>query len=860
MIIPSSSPSHPFSMKPYWLSSVCVAVLTAGCGLSGRGNDSGSQDTAKPVDPGTSNAPAATVAVPSTNATSPKTTATVTAEVVAIPPRADIAPTTVVTSAVSVATATIATPQPVVRAPIPPPELPPVIQEVVRLAQTSVGDEVVVTYIETSPEIPRLNVDQIIHLRDLGISMPVIQALLKRDPSGNVAASSALAVIGTNAPQQTVIIQAGTQPPGGGAGLAPQESSSSAATVPGSGNVILTNYLAATAGGPPTGTPTVANAPVAPAAPIYGPGPTAVQAPQAVAAPVQAVAVPSTASFHESLSPYGTWVQVENYGWCWQPSVAVVNTSWRPYCDDGHWLWTDNGWYWNSNYSWGWAPFHYGRWHRNASFGWVWYPGTVWGPAWVTWRYSDTYCGWAPLPPEAVWDVRLGLCHGGSRVSINFGWGLGLDYFSCVPFDRFYRRDVWRYCAPRDRNVTIINNTTVVNNYIQNNNTVINGGLDKGLVERRSRSEVRKVAIQDAGQPSEASRLVQQGDRPVAVNAYRPKISGQSAVPPASILARQEAQKLAPVPAIASRSSAITGRPNVSSGIADNLPKRAEPSSRSSGARPAVQPTGDALRRELTGKPATGVGGDMRALGGTSPAVGSRSELSRPTPIRPGAQVPSISGPTYARPQYQSPQASPAIPPSRATPYSNPGVPRPQPDVSGGSPRISPRAEIPKIDASQSPRSSFAGGGARAESGASPLFRPGVAGPSGDMTAVRPMPAPVPAARTDVSRAPTRYESAPAPRVYSAPAPSASSAVAPRGNSEAPRPAPSYSAPPQQQQQRSSVPTPNYSPTPRGGPSYTPSAAPQSRSAPIPSYTPPARSESSGGGGNSRPGRSAREQ
>ena len=25
------------------------------------------------------------------------------------------------------------------------------------------------------------------------------------------------------------------------------------------------------------------------------------------------------------------------------------------------------GWYWHSTYSWGWAPFHYGRWHRSAS-------------------------------------------------------------------------------------------------------------------------------------------------------------------------------------------------------------------------------------------------------------------------------------------------------------------------------------------------------------------------------------------------------------------------------------------------------------------------------------------------------------
>ena len=33
------------------------------------------------------------------------------------------------------------------------------------------------------------------------------------------------------------------------------------------------------------------------------------------------------------------------------------------------------------------------------AYGWCWAPDTVWGPSWVTWRYSGDYCGWAPLPP-----------------------------------------------------------------------------------------------------------------------------------------------------------------------------------------------------------------------------------------------------------------------------------------------------------------------------------------------------------------------------------------------------------------------------------------------------------------------------
>src|SRR5437763_1893906 len=71
---------------------------------------------------------------------------------------------------------------------------------------------------------------------------------------------------------------------------------------------------------------------------------------------------PEVNYFYSDLAPYGSWLQVDGMGWCWQPRCVVVNRAWQPYCDYGHWAYTDCGWYWQSSYSWGWAPFHYGRW------------------------------------------------------------------------------------------------------------------------------------------------------------------------------------------------------------------------------------------------------------------------------------------------------------------------------------------------------------------------------------------------------------------------------------------------------------------------------------------------------------------
>ena len=35
--------------------------------------------------------------------------------------------------------------------------------------------------------------------------------------------------------------------------------------------------------------------------------------------------------FYDNLGDGGNWIEAGAYGYCWQPSVAVSNTNWRPY-------------------------------------------------------------------------------------------------------------------------------------------------------------------------------------------------------------------------------------------------------------------------------------------------------------------------------------------------------------------------------------------------------------------------------------------------------------------------------------------------------------------------------------------------
>ena len=69
--------------------------------------------------------------------------------------------------------------------------------------------------------------------------------------------------------------------------------------------------------------------------------------------------------FYDNLSPYGSWIDVAGYGYCFQPSVAVDNADWRPYADGIGPTQTSAGPGFPMK-TFGWATYHYGRWTRSC--------------------------------------------------------------------------------------------------------------------------------------------------------------------------------------------------------------------------------------------------------------------------------------------------------------------------------------------------------------------------------------------------------------------------------------------------------------------------------------------------------------
>jgi hypothetical protein len=194
--------------------------------------------------------------------------------------------------------------------------------------------------------------------------------------------------------------------------------------------------------------------------------------------------------FYTRLEPHGAWRQTSDYGYVWQPNVAERSRSWRPYTN-GRWVYTDAGWTWYSEEPFGWATYHYGRWMRLRNVGWVWVPGNEWAPAWVSWRKSDDYVGWAPLPPEARFDRRTGIRNWADNY-----YDIGPEQYCFVATNEFGDRRMERTVVPVERNVTIVDQTINVTNITYSNTIIVNQGPDYDDLRRRTRQPIQRLRLE----------------------------------------------------------------------------------------------------------------------------------------------------------------------------------------------------------------------------------------------------------------------------------------------------------------------------------------------------------------------------
>ncbi len=248
----------------------------------------------------------------------------------------------------------------------------------------------------------------------------------------------------------------------------------------------------------PAPDPSVSSTPPAPI-PMPSPAPMAEPPPTPLPPPANGSAAPSPNVnlnyFQNQLTPYGSWMNDPDYGTVWRPGAALVDPGWRPYCQGGHWVMTDAGWYWQADDPWGAVVFHYGRWFNHPGRGWLWVPGYNWAPSWVCWRHTSGYYGWAPLPPRAGFSAGLGLSFGGAAVGVNFDFGLGAGAFTFVGYDHIWAHDYGMVMLPQARLGAVFGASVILNSYRMDHGRFVVEGFGRQHLFSRSGQAVEVVSL-----------------------------------------------------------------------------------------------------------------------------------------------------------------------------------------------------------------------------------------------------------------------------------------------------------------------------------------------------------------------------
>lgn len=251
---------------------------------------------------------------------------------------------------------------------------------------------------------------------------------------------------------------------------------------------------------------------------------------------------------YEDLDSNGVWRSDHSYGDVWVPTS--VPKGWAPY-RYGHWEWISPwGWTWVDDSSWGFAPFHYGRWVSTQG-SWCWVPGPrtvepVYAPALVAFIGGPSF------------GVSIGM--GGGSVGGNVGWfplGPREVYVPAYNTSREYvNRINVSNTTVNTTTITNVYNNQVTNNVTNTNVTYVNRTVPGAVTAVpqnafRTAQPVAKAAVAVNPQQVAAAPVVARAavtPTPNSVLGKSASTANNVARPPAALVNRPVVAKTTPPP------------------------------------------------------------------------------------------------------------------------------------------------------------------------------------------------------------------------------------------------------------------------------------------------------------------------
>ncbi|MGA2374126.1 MAG: DUF6600 domain-containing protein [Candidatus Sulfotelmatobacter sp.] len=444
----------------------------------------------------------------------------------------------------------------------------------------------------------------------------------------------------------------------------------------------------------------------------------------------------------DDLDDYGDWRDDPSYGHVWFPSQVAVG--WAPY-HAGHWDWISPwGWTWVDDSSWGYAPFHYGRWVSvGGRWGWVAGPvavRAVYAPALVVFIGGGPggfggNVGWFPLGPREVYVPSYHVSQAYvTRVNI-----------SSTTVNVTQVTNVY--------NTTIINKSTTITNITYANRGVQGAVMvvpQQAFVSAQpvARASVTVNAQQIASMSVSARASV--APTRASVLGARAATAGRVAAPPAAVANRQVVAKKTPPPPpvpFAKQQQALAAHPGQP--LARSEVQTLRPAA-SAAARPMVKvapvgkpatpnvghPAANVPSAARPGQPAASANQPMSRPGAAAPAAPAQpnrreAQPSQPAPTQPGTR-PAVTAPS-SRPEPAQPSNRPEPTRPEAT---RPEAAQPAPNRTSPAPAARPQTAAPERPAERTPP----------PAAAKPMT-PAPARPAAPAAAAKPAPAQKPASK-----------------------------------------------------------------------------------------------------------------
>ncbi|HLX83714.1 MAG TPA: DUF6600 domain-containing protein [Terriglobales bacterium] len=409
---------------------------------------------------------------------------------------------------------------------------------------------------------------------------------------------------------------------------------------------------------------------------------------------------------YEDLDDNGDWRDDSNYGHVWFPNR--VEAGWAPY-RQGHWDWIPPwGYTWVDDNSWGYAPFHYGRWVTiGGRWGWVAGPVAVrpvYAPALVVFIGGGVggawggNVGWFPLGPREVYVPSYQV----SRAYVN-RVNVSNTVVNTTVITNVY-------------NTTIINKTTNVTNI-----TYVNRGVQGAVTAVPQRAfagaqpVARSVVAVNAQQIASASVSARVAVAPTRESVLGAKFATANRVtaPPAAVMNRQVVAKTPPPPppvSFAKQQQAMAANPGVplakkdlrtlrptptQAQVAHPMVKVAPPAKPMPApvARPLNQPGNNQPNGARPGQPALNQNNNQPGPRPGNQPGNQGNSMNQPAPNRPATNQPSNNQPPNTQPGNRPEMANPNPPNRPAGVQPNQTVP-PQP-ANRPAPNPSPAVQNP---------------------------------------------------------------------------------------------------------------------------------------------------------------------